>query len=509
MAIVIKQDQINLLIYKYLLEAGLQHSAYSLYNEAKIEQIYRNYENDLKAGHLIHHLERSLIFNQIESHIYFSQYCECKQPMELIKQHQCDVVQKKREIKQEIEKEREGMSLDTIGRVEGQIGTQGGIYQSNGQIHFPELDQNFLLENLCHIKIDKAQEFEIFDWNPQTSMLHLYEEKHNWIKIISYNPQSQNNHLVFQTVQIFPCVIGELLKKPKFISWESTSYSFMVIVYEDGFIQILDKNYNQINIFQIDQIDSLRALKWNPDYYNVLCLEFSEGFEIIDIPSLESIKSVTENVLQFEWVYVQKYVYLNSNFMIYLCSLTESAPLHQIQADPGTCSFSLNHNSSLIATFSQQENSVKIWTFNETQHALEFLDENDIKFYTWSKANADGQGCIMTLITEKSIKIWDVEFGEIKYSYELKETIMEYSILQGSKNQDLLILFTEDQDKYKIWIFDQNNKNRREITLNSHMESILKLDEEEMLVLLDDELMVLNIKKIENQYVNESFPPFA
>jgi hypothetical protein len=81
MSIIIKQDRINLLIYKYLVESGLEskypcnfeiglkHSAFSLLHEADLENIAKENQN-LSPRLLINYLEKALLFNQIEAHLY-------------------------------------------------------------------------------------------------------------------------------------------------------------------------------------------------------------------------------------------------------------------------------------------------------------------------------------------------------------------------------------------------------------------------------------------------------
>lgn len=87
MSIIIKQDEVNYLIYQYLLESGYTHTAYAMFHETRIDQKGPTYEADAKAGHLIFLLERALIFNQLEQHSTLSKYCECQEPQELIKPH--------------------------------------------------------------------------------------------------------------------------------------------------------------------------------------------------------------------------------------------------------------------------------------------------------------------------------------------------------------------------------------------------------------------------------------
>ena len=69
MSIVIKANELNTLIYKYFLEAGLSHSAYTLFNEAALAQPLQEFRFDVRAGHLLSILEKGLVYAKIESHV--------------------------------------------------------------------------------------------------------------------------------------------------------------------------------------------------------------------------------------------------------------------------------------------------------------------------------------------------------------------------------------------------------------------------------------------------------
>lgn len=84
----------NILIYKYLQECNLAHTAYSLFNEANLDQSLTQYKYDVKAGQLISLIEKALIFSQVESHITMNDYEECKEGFYLLKPHVCKITQK-------------------------------------------------------------------------------------------------------------------------------------------------------------------------------------------------------------------------------------------------------------------------------------------------------------------------------------------------------------------------------------------------------------------------------
>ena len=69
MSIIIKANELNILIYKYFLETGLSHSAYTLFNEAALTQPLQEDRFDVKAGHLMSVLEKGLVYNKLEAHV--------------------------------------------------------------------------------------------------------------------------------------------------------------------------------------------------------------------------------------------------------------------------------------------------------------------------------------------------------------------------------------------------------------------------------------------------------
>ena len=50
------------MIFKYLLEQGFEHAAYSLLHEGRLEESLKE-GPEVKAGQLLHLLERALLFN--------------------------------------------------------------------------------------------------------------------------------------------------------------------------------------------------------------------------------------------------------------------------------------------------------------------------------------------------------------------------------------------------------------------------------------------------------------
>ena len=46
-------------------------------NEAGLRNMANKYHDEVRPGHLINHLEKSLLFQQLEDHVHMNQIYEC------------------------------------------------------------------------------------------------------------------------------------------------------------------------------------------------------------------------------------------------------------------------------------------------------------------------------------------------------------------------------------------------------------------------------------------------
>jgi hypothetical protein len=74
MTVQITSEEINLIIYNYLLETGmgyvgLGHSAFTLQNEARIGTVSQKFPT-IQPGYLVSLLEKALILTQYEAHLH-------------------------------------------------------------------------------------------------------------------------------------------------------------------------------------------------------------------------------------------------------------------------------------------------------------------------------------------------------------------------------------------------------------------------------------------------------
>lgn len=69
MRIQLNSDDINVLIYRYLVESGFQHTAFCFQNEANVGKSVDPLTKSVPPGALISFMQKALMYIYIESHI--------------------------------------------------------------------------------------------------------------------------------------------------------------------------------------------------------------------------------------------------------------------------------------------------------------------------------------------------------------------------------------------------------------------------------------------------------
>ncbi|KAI0031260.1 WD40-repeat-containing domain protein [Vararia minispora EC-137] len=87
-----RADEINCLVYAYLRDSGLNHTAFSLLNEAQLDGS-PNFQKHIPHGELIELLGKSLLFVEVEKHWAGNNrmVTNCTAPFSLLEEHSCAV----------------------------------------------------------------------------------------------------------------------------------------------------------------------------------------------------------------------------------------------------------------------------------------------------------------------------------------------------------------------------------------------------------------------------------
>ena len=86
----LSSDELNLLIYKYLLESGFIHTSYTFSHESLIKSI------DIAPGMLISLVQKGLQYTDIEYHINEENEIICENPVSIITPHICKIKGKRK-----------------------------------------------------------------------------------------------------------------------------------------------------------------------------------------------------------------------------------------------------------------------------------------------------------------------------------------------------------------------------------------------------------------------------
>ena len=85
-------DEVNYLIYRYLLEQGYEHSAFTFHQESRIDQ-YKVDPDTVPMGLLVNIIQKALELIDIELHLDSKGYLHnCTQPLSFLKPHSCAVL---------------------------------------------------------------------------------------------------------------------------------------------------------------------------------------------------------------------------------------------------------------------------------------------------------------------------------------------------------------------------------------------------------------------------------
>ncbi|KAJ7603123.1 WD40 repeat-like protein [Roridomyces roridus] len=84
-------DEVNCLVYAFLVDSGFKHTAFSLCMEAHLENSH-NFSKHIPRGELIDLLSKSLLYREVESHWKADHLAvNCKSPFSLLDPHVCSL----------------------------------------------------------------------------------------------------------------------------------------------------------------------------------------------------------------------------------------------------------------------------------------------------------------------------------------------------------------------------------------------------------------------------------
>ncbi|KRX03495.1 WD40-repeat-containing domain [Pseudocohnilembus persalinus] len=457
MSIVIKSQELNYAIYKYLLEAGLQHTAFSLFNEAHIEEKVREFDQNCRPGHLLHLVERGLMFNQIESHIHLGQYCECKKEMHIITPHQCEITEKELQKKRKLENYKDTFLHDAIQRTDNLINNIVANENTNTIVLEYKQFQNITRQLEVEYGENELQNVK-FSVNKRHKLLSVYDPKLGSVQNVKYGMEYVNNCHTFsplQVVNILPCSMGDSILKLKFMEWDRVTGNYLILVFEEGHVIMYKQNEQKIKkYFKINNCNDLINISWCPQFNNILALHFSSCIQFIDPESKNVFGSIQGKFKQFSWRYFDQFMTVDYDGNIKFGALEDENFDITLINQGKIENVKFNKAKNLVAGIDKDKNNVKVWVLDKNNKQQDYLievgdsDYDKIQDYFWCTGNNIGIGNFIAIVYKREIKIYDLELVSQKYvSYFPEEQL---NIANQLLNIKILAKFYFSNNFYSI-----------------------------------------------------------
>lgn len=178
----------------------------------------------------------------------------------------------------------------------------------------------------------------------------------------------------------------------------------------------------------------------------------------MDIFKLVTLYTI-ENCQLFEWRFYDEFVAMDPNFYVNLHRIDSDRATLQLKAEMETTSMEFNKSKTLLATFSSSLNNLKVWTLQSEEFVFEISDEQKIMEFCWcSSQNAN----YLITQTTSALNIWDVEFGQIKCTFEVDARVLSMTSLEMMADSPQVVLMLPEK---KLIIFDLLNRKRRLLSL--------------------------------------------
>jgi len=433
----ITSDEINYLIYRYLVESGFSHTSYMFQHETHILQNSSIKTEDVKPGALIHYLQKGLLYTEVEYHANEDgTERHCIAPFSLISKHHCKIEEdddddedkdndsdysnntavngkissnkrsrkEKKEDKKDkkpdkrIKKDNEDSMKDSLNESED---IEVDIESSNNEPEINLIPQKDVLNLNGH----KAEVF-VCSWNPVENLLATGSGD-NTARIWTI-PDSPND-------PVKPPIVLE--HKSKYVSkrdvttieWNPSGTLLATGSY-DGNARIWNKAGQLIYTMQ-RHVGPIFSLKWNQKGDLFLTGSVDKTAIIWDSESGEARQQYnfhTDAILDVDWKDNITFATCSTDKQIYVCQLGSPEPLIQFTGhDDEVNVIKWDPEGKLLASCSDDK-TARVWSMDHKTAICTFKEhEKEIYTIKWCK-NAKKEKILATASFDNTIRLWDV-----------------------------------------------------------------------------------------------------
>ncbi|KAI8911606.1 WD40-repeat-containing domain protein [Gorgonomyces haynaldii] len=390
----ITSDEVNYLIWRYLLESGFQHSTFAFQYETAIHrQEFKN--SNVKPGMLISLLQKGLQFLQVETHLNpDGTEIKCAAPFVLMREHKCEIVQPTEE-----ETALEKKALDKLK-------TRQEKKRKAQERHEKRQRQQSLEEQIMfEPRVFEGHLNEVFvvGWNPLHDLVATGSGDGTCrIWTIPAAGEEASEPLVLQHTT------GEK-KDVTTLEW-SPDGQFLATGSYDGIGRVWTKLGKPV----------LKLVKHEGP---IFCLKYSRRGDLIATGSVDKTAIIWDAttgearqqflfhsgpVLDLAWRDESTLATSSADHRIFVCQLGSLEPLVQFVGHTSEVNAIRWDNSGKYLASCSDDKTAKVWTIDSEKPLLSLTDHSREVYMTrWCPAD-DDRLLLATAAFDGTIKIWDI-----------------------------------------------------------------------------------------------------
>lgn len=412
----ITSEEVNLLVYRYLLESGFSHSAFTFASESQVSRSNLA-TTDVPTGSLISFLQRGLQYKQLETHINEEGIeVQCDAPFTLTGHHVCNIRGTVKE--KDTDKEKEEPLYEM--RDANQEGGPAPMEQEEVEAREIPDDQVTKLEG-------HTSEVFICSWSP-TGPLLASGSGDSTARIWRIPPGPCGKSMVVE-----PPIVLRHFNKDQESSKDVTTLDWNVRGSEgallatgsyDGLARIWSETGQLKNTLNRHK-GPIFSLKWNKSGNYLLSGSVDKTAIIWDAKTGE-VKQQFEfhsaPTLDVDWKSDTCFATCSTDKMIYVCELGKTRPIrafagHQDEVN----AIKWDPSGTLLASCSD-DFTAKIWSLKQERCVHDF-EEHQKEIYTikWSPTGVGSPNPNRALVLASAsfdamIKLWDADRGVCLYT---------------------------------------------------------------------------------------------
>jgi len=437
----ITSDEINYLIYRYLVESGFSHTSYMFQHETHILQNSSIKTEDVKPGALIHYLQKGLLYTEVEYHANEDgTEKHCIAPFSLIAKHHCkteedmedeenrdndsdysnntavnskisnskrnrkekkeDIINQKKEKKSEkrIKKENDDSVKESLNESED---IEVDIENSNND---PELN----LISRKDVLILNGHEAEVFvcSWNPSEPLLATGSGDRT--ARIWTIPESPNDPVKPPIVLEHKSEDNVDSKDVTTVEWNPTGTLLATGAY-DGKARIWNKS-GQLIYTMIRHTGPIFSLKWNQKGDLFLTGSVDKTAIIWDSNTGEARQQYnfhTGPILEADWKDDITFATCSTDKQIFVCQLGSPEPIIQFSGHEDEINIiKWDPEGKLLASCSDDRTAC-VWSMEQNTPICVFK-EHEKEIYTIKWCTNTKTKILATASFDSTIRLWDV-----------------------------------------------------------------------------------------------------